>query len=141
MQKDPLTPHGPGFRFIDSFEVLETGKKLRATKWLSPDLPFFKDHFPGEPMMPGVLLIEAAAQAAGGIWDLRHETPQKLRYVLAQVNGFRVTRVVLPGQTIEITVTLERDFGSLGQFDAEITESGEEVARGKIVLSQKVNKA
>ena len=60
-----LTPHGPGFSFLDSFEILEPGKRGRGRKWLNPKLAFFADHFPGNPLMPGVLLVECAAQAAG----------------------------------------------------------------------------
>src|ERR1039457_2659280 len=64
-----LTPHGPGFSFIDSFEIIESQKRGRGRKWLDPAAPFFADHFPGNPLMPGVLLIECAAQAAGVLWQ------------------------------------------------------------------------
>ena len=51
-----LTPHGPGFSFLDTLAVVEPGKRARGTKWLDPKSAFFADHFPGNPLMPGVLL-------------------------------------------------------------------------------------
>src|SRR5260221_13185985 len=62
-----LTPHGPGFSFLDSFEITVAGREGLGRKWLDPRLPFFADHFPGRPLMPGVLLIECGAQTAGGL--------------------------------------------------------------------------
>ena len=141
MSEVTRTPHGPGFQFIDSYEIEEVGLKIKAKKWLDPELPFFKDHFPGEPIMPGVLLIEAAAQAAGGLWSSIHGSGAPIRYVLAEVGPFRISRAVFPGQTIEIHVSLIRDFGSLAKFDTQIFESSHMVGKGEIVLSQRVNKA
>ncbi|MEZ5404903.1 MAG: hypothetical protein R3F23_01650 [Verrucomicrobiia bacterium] len=63
-----LTPHGPGFSFVDSFVWDDSQKQLTAKKWLDPKLSFFADHFPEKPLMPGVLLVECAAQTAGVLW-------------------------------------------------------------------------
>src|SRR5271154_3670702 len=102
-----LTPHGPGFSFLDAFEVTVADREGRGRKWLDPKLPFFADHFPGEPLMPGVLLIECGAQAAGALWasTLAADTPS--RFVLAQVTQFKIQRPVQPGETLETTVALE----------------------------------
>src|ERR1043166_9824271 len=105
-----LTPHGPGFSFLDSLEIVEAGKRARGSKWLDPKSAFFADHFPGNPLMPGVLLIECAAQAAGALW----QQPQAF---LAGVQQFRLLKSVRPGQTIRIAVALDKDFGALAQFD------------------------
>lgn len=140
MNINPITPHGKGFSFIDTFTIVEPGKKIHATKWLDPALPFFADHFPGEPIMPGVLLIEAAAQTAGGIWKSHHHTEKPIRYLLAQVNQFKITRSVFPGQTLEIVVELIKDLGMLAQFSAILKEGGKIVAQGNIVLSQKTTR-
>jgi 3-hydroxyacyl-[acyl-carrier-protein] dehydratase len=134
------TPHGPGFSFVDSFEILETAKVVRTKKWLDPKLAFFADHFPGHPLMPGVLLIESGAQAAGVLWgvNLPSDAPlqPKPHFALAQVLTFKLQRSVKPGQTIEVRAELERDFGSLAQFLVEIRESSEIVAGGRLVLSR-----
>lgn len=130
------TPHGPGFSFVDHAEILESGKRLKAGKWLDPQLPFFADHFPGEPLMPGVLLIECAAQAAGILWGSIHGSDHPERYALAQVLQFKLLRPVFPGATIAVEIELERDFGSLAQFAATLTAGSETAASGKIILAR-----
>lgn len=125
-----LTPHGPGFSFLDSFEILELNKRGRGRKWLSPAAPFFMDHFPGNPLMPGVLLIECAAQAAGALWQ------QPGAVHLAGVNHFRFLSPVLPDQTLEIEVSLEREFGDLAQFDSVLSVGRTVVTQGKLTLSR-----
>jgi 3-hydroxyacyl-[acyl-carrier-protein] dehydratase len=125
-----LTPHGPGFSFVDAFEVLEMGKRGRGRKWLDPSAPYFADHFPGNPLMPGVLLVECAAQAAGALWQWEGGL------FLAAVMQFRFIKPVLPDQTLEIEVTLEKDFGALAQFEAVLRVSSEVVAQGRLTLSR-----
>lgn len=129
-----LTPHGPGFSFLDEFTVTEPGRRGAGRKWLDPALPFFADHFPGEPLMPAVLLIEAAAQAAGALWAsiLAAETPK--RFALAQVLQFKVLAPVRPGTTVETEVTLEQSLGALAQFSVTQRVGADEVARGRLVL-------
>jgi 3-hydroxyacyl-[acyl-carrier-protein] dehydratase len=125
-----LTPHGPGFSFLDSFEILEPGKRGRGRKWLDPKAPFFADHFPGNPLMPGVLLVECAAQAAGVLWQ------QPGVAYLAAVRDFRFRKPVLPDQTLDIEVTLEKEMGALAQFDAVLRVGPTVVTQGKLMLSR-----
>ena len=129
-----LTPHGDGFSFLDSFEITSSPQHGRGTKLLNPEISFFADHFPGKPMMPAVLLIECAAQAAGALWasQLGPHTPP--HFVLAQVLQFKVLRSVLPGEKIETDVAFTAALGKLAQFEAVLSVNGTEVARGKIVL-------
>jgi 3-hydroxyacyl-[acyl-carrier-protein] dehydratase len=138
MSQPLLTPHGPGFSFVDSFEITESGRVVVAKKWLDPTLAFFADHFPGAPLMPGVLLIESAAQAAGLLWGHGAIAEEKARFALAQVVTFKVQRPVLPGQTIVVRAELERDFGTLAQFSVEIRERDEVVASGRVILAKSV---
>ena len=125
-----LTPHGAGFSFLDSFEILEPRKRGRGRKWLNPAAPFFADHFPGNPLMPGVLLVECAAQAAGVLWQPPGQA------FLAGVSQFRFRKPVLPDEALEIEVMLEKELGAFAQFDAVLRVGETVVAQGKLTLSR-----
>jgi len=131
-----LTPHGPGFSFLDAFEVTLAGREGRGRKWLDPKLSFFADHFPGRPLMPGVLLIECAAQAAGALWASTLAADAPAHFTLAQVVQFKLQQPVHPGETVETHIILDKTFGPLAQFDVTLRVKEAEVARGRIVLSR-----
>jgi 3-hydroxyacyl-[acyl-carrier-protein] dehydratase len=131
-----LTPHGPGFSFLDAFEVSVPGREGRGRKWLDPKLAFFADHFPGQPLMPGVLLIECAAQAAGALWGSSLADESRTRFSLAQVVQFKFQHPVRPGETVETHVVLDKVFGHLAHFDVTLRIGDTEVARGRVILSQ-----
>ena len=132
----PLTPHGPGFSFLDAFDVTAPGRAGRGRKRLDPALPFFADHFPGRPLMPGVLLIECAAQAAGALWAsiLGDDAPHA--FVLAQVSQFKLLAPVAPGETVETEVVFAAALGALAQFDVTLRVGAREIARGRLALGR-----
>ncbi|HSI85444.1 MAG: 3-hydroxyacyl-ACP dehydratase FabZ family protein [Candidatus Methylacidiphilales bacterium] len=154
-----LTPHGPGFSFIDTVEMVSTTTAAdaktaaRATKFLDPALPFFAHHFPGQPLMPGVLMIEAAAQTAGWLWSTasaapssdasvpaagakKQVQPQLKALHLASVQGFRFLSPAVPGDTLLMEVTLDKELGTLAQFSAVLSVGNRRVAEGRLTLSR-----
>ncbi len=131
-----LTPHGPGFSFLDSLEIVEPGRRGLASKWLDPKSAFFADHFPGDPRMPGVLLVECAAQAAGAFWMRSNGELSSNLAFLAGIQQFRFLKPVLPGETVEIEVLLEKDFGSLALFETTLRVGGGIVGQGKLTMSR-----
>jgi 3-hydroxyacyl-[acyl-carrier-protein] dehydratase len=132
----PLTPHGPGFRFIERFEAHDG---TSGTGWmtLTASLPFFADHFPGRPLMPAVLLVECAAQTAGVLWMRDSSTPDT-RLFLAGIDQFRILGPVAPGQTLATRVNLVKEFGRLAQFEAESHVGDRPVARGRFMMSREL---
>ena len=132
----PLTPHGPGFSFLDTFDVTEPGRAGPGRKRLDPALPFVADHFPGRPLMPGVLLIECAAQSAGALWASILGDAAPHAFVLAQVTQFKLLAPVAPGETVETEVVFAAALGALAQFDVTLRVGAQEIARGRLALGR-----
>lgn len=134
----PHTPHGPGFRFLDTFHIQES---CGIGEWhLSPELWFFKDHFPGNPLAPAALLLEFAAQTAGALWMCGSDSPENPLFVAA-IDAMRIQGPAVPGETLTSKVQLVRELGTLAQFEFEVTVGNRPVARGRITLSRLVASA
>jgi 3-hydroxyacyl-[acyl-carrier-protein] dehydratase len=136
MTQGGLTPHGPGFRFVDRFEK-STQKNGRGWKHLKGSEPFFADHFPGQPLMPAVLLVECAAQAAG-VLLMEGSDDSQCPLFLAGIEQFRILGPVVPGDTVETLVSIVKEFGPLVQVQVECRVLEVLVARGLITLSRKL---
>jgi len=130
------TPHGPGFSFVDTYQLSEDKQSILAVKKLDPSMPFFADHFPGLPLMPGVLLIETAAQVCGILWSAIQPEDSQLT-MLAQVQQFKIRKSVFPSEILKIKASLQRDFGTLAQFEASLVVGEDEVAAGILILGRK----
>ena len=132
----PLTPHGPSFVFVDSFE--KTGPSSGHSKFfMRPDAPYFADHFPGNPLMPAVLLAECAAQCAGILWMQGAQRPE-VPVFLASIDQFRILGPARPGDTLITKVHLIKELGELAQFEAECFVGEQPVARGRFMLSRQL---
>jgi len=129
-----LTPHGPGFRFVDRFEYRDDQSGI-AWKFLDPNAPYFRDHFPDQPVMPAVLIAECAAQAAGILIMRGKDSPSDPLY-LASIDQFRIYGAVYPDQTLITQVTLDREFGPLAVVSVQCNVENRMVARGKLTLSR-----
>lgn len=128
-------PHGPEFRFIDTLLELEPGHTARATYRVRGDETFLPGHFPGAPMMPGVLLVEAVAQLAGVV---AQSTPglrplDDLR--LTAIRAAKITGTAVPGEKLEITARVEGRLGPLVQASGTITVHGHTILQTQVTLS------
>jgi 3-hydroxyacyl-[acyl-carrier-protein] dehydratase len=108
-------PHGPDFRFVDRLLELEGGVRGAAEYTLRGDEPFLRGHFPGMPLMPGVLLIEAGAQLAGVVAQSDPAQPVLHGLKLAAVRQARIHGSLLPGQTVRLEAELLARMGGLVQ--------------------------
>lgn len=116
-------PHRYPFLLIDRVLSVELGevKKAVALKNVTLNEPFFTGHFPGNPVMPGVLIIEAMAQAAGMLAHLAAETEGRKGelYYLVKVDNARFNKVVVPGDQLILEVTQKRIMRGMGQYSCE----------------------
>src|SRR5512143_1905251 len=124
MDIEALIPHRPPSLWLDRIDEIEPGVRCVASKSLPVDAPCFAGHVPGHPILPGVFLVEAAAQAAGvmlaaGVSASTHGgAPESA--LLASINVFKFVKPVLPGSTLEITVRRRGEVGRLIQVAATI---------------------
>jgi 3-hydroxyacyl-[acyl-carrier-protein] dehydratase len=123
-----LIPHRDPFLWLD--EVVElTESKIRARKTLSPDLPVFSGHYPNFPVFPGVLQLEAAMQA-GAVLIAKTSTiePGKVP-VATRINDVRFRRMVRPGETLDIEVTLTEKLSNAFFLTATVSVGGQVTVR------------
>ena len=124
----------PPFQMIERVTELEAGVMARGTKCVSVNEPFFAGHFPGTPIMPGVLIIESAAQLCSLVIE-NEGSDDSLIYVLLKVDSFKFVKPVIPGDVLDITVTKTREAGGLFSFDAKITVDGAVRAKGSMTFT------
>ncbi len=122
-------PHRYPILLVDRVLELETGKRIKALKNVTINEPFFEGHFPHRPVMPGVLMLEALAQAAAILsFETLGKTPDdKTVYYFAGIDGARFKRPVEPGDQLTLDVTLERAKAGIFKFKARAMV-GEELA-------------
>lgn len=122
-------PHRYPFLLVDRVISIEKGKRIVALKNVTMNEPFFTGHFPHRPVMPGVLILEAMAQAAALLsFDTQGVTPDdKTVYYFAGIDGARFKRPVEPGDQLVMEVTIERAKAGIYKFKG-ITRVGEDIA-------------
>ncbi len=122
-------PHRYPFLMVDRVLALEKGKSIKALKNVTINEPFFVGHFPHRPVMPGVLMLEAMAQAAALLaFDTMGVQPDdKTVYYFAGIDGARFKRPVEPGDQLVMDVTLDRMKSGIFKFKG-VTRVGDEVA-------------
>ena len=130
-----LLPHRYPFLLIDRVLESEPGKRLVAMKNVSINEPFFQGHFPSKPVMPGVLLIEAMAQATGLLAMESAEVPKEAIYYLVGVDKARFKRPVVPGDQLVFEVEVLKNRREIWVFAAEAKVDGKIVASAEIMCT------
>jgi len=131
-------PHGPSFRFVDELVSLDGGKSGEGIYRVKGDEAFLEGHFPGHPMMPGVILIEAIAQLGGVVAQSDPVEKPLADLRLTAVRAAKILGAAVPGEVLEIRVAVEGRLGGLIQVDGEIHTGGNLLAKAKITLSGEV---
>jgi 3-hydroxyacyl-[acyl-carrier-protein] dehydratase len=129
-------PHAFPFRMIDRILEIEKGKKAIALKNVSIDEPYFSGHFPKDPVMPGVLILEAMAQTGGLAFQSSFESGGEGVPVLARVEEFRLKRRVIPGDQLIIEAEVLHVFSNLAKVKVLAKVGEETVAEGTLVLAK-----
>ena len=128
-------PHAFPFRMIDRILEIEKGKKAIALKNVSIGEPYFLGHFQNNPVMPGVLILEAMAQTGGLAFQSSFEKGEEGIPVLARIEEFRLKRRVIPGDQIIIEAEVLHVFSNLAKVKILARVKGEPVAEGTLVLA------
>jgi 3-hydroxymyristoyl/3-hydroxydecanoyl-(acyl carrier protein) dehydratase len=136
----PVLPHRPPFLFVDRVTQLDPHKLIVAERTLRPDEPQFAGHFPGRPIMPGVLIAEALAQTSGLLIGLSEmisasAPPEKPKVFFLAVTNIKFTHPAVPGDVLVLRATSDRQFAALHRFNVEATAGRNLVASGSLTLA------
>lgn len=129
-----LLPHRPPFRFVDAVEELVSGERIVARWHVTGDEAFLAGHFPGNPIVPGVIQLEALAQA-GAIAVLSDPRYAGRLPLFGGVEKVRFRRIVRPGDTLRLEVAMERLSARGGWGAAVATVGGEESCLARIMFA------
>jgi len=122
---------------IDKVKECDPGKRIVAIKNVSANEPQFLGHFPGRPIMPGVMILEAMAQAAGVMVFSAMDRPQMEHslYYYVGIDNARFKKPVVPGDVLELEVSLERSLRGIGKFNCVARVEGQTVAEATIMCT------
>jgi len=139
-----MLPHRYPFLLVDRVLEFEPGKRVRAIKNVSFNEPYFQGHFPGHPVMPGVLVIEAMAQAGGLLTQLSaagDPSGADRHFYLVKVDNARFTKMVVPGDQLVLDVSLKRTIRNMALYEGRASVDGREVASAEILCAEARNEA
>jgi 3-hydroxyacyl-[acyl-carrier-protein] dehydratase len=128
-------PHGPEFRFLDRLLSLDAGKEGVGEYLLRGDEPWLRGHLPGEPLLPGVLLIEAVAQLAGVVAQNDPLVPVLPGLKLTALRNVKILGTARAGETVCLQARITGRLGALVQAQASAFVSGVKVLSAELTLS------
>jgi 3-hydroxyacyl-[acyl-carrier-protein] dehydratase len=131
---EAILPHREPFLLIDEVLELIPGERVVAKKTVREDEWYLRGHFPGRPVMPGVLIVEAMAQT-GAVAVLSEEENRGRLALFAGIDDTRFKRIVEPGDELQLECTLEQVRGPIGKGKARATVGGELAARGTLTFA------
>ena len=118
-----IIPHRQPFMLLDTIEELEPGRRARARKCVTYNEPYFAGHFPKEPVMPGVLIVEAMAQAGAVAMLSQPEMKGKTAY-FAGIQSAKFKKKVVPGDKLKLECEIIKQKGPVGVGKATATVDG-----------------
>lgn len=128
-------PHGSEFRFVDRLLALEPGRRGVGEYTVRGDEAFLRGHFPGQPLVPGVILAEALAQVAGIAAQSDPAIPPLQNLRLTALQRVKITGTAEPGETIEIEASVTARLANLIQATGKVRVGGRIILTGDIALS------
>ncbi len=134
-----LLPHRYPFLLVDRVVEIDKGKRIKALKNVSINEPFFSGHFPARPVMPGVLMLEALAQAAGLLsFDMLGEAPdENTVFYFVGIDNARFKRPVEPGDQLILDVELDRIKGGIYKFKGVARVDGNVACEAEIMCTMR----
>lgn len=141
LQIQQLLPHRYPFLLVDKVTECEPGVRLVGIKNVTFNEPFFQGHFPKQPIMPGVLIMEALAQATALLTSQSDQNigDKSATYFLAGIDNARFKRQVVPGDQLRLEVTYQKHKRHLWSFDCRAEVDGELAASAQIMCAVAVN--
>ena len=128
-------PHGPEFRFVDRLLALDPGKSGTGEYTIRGDEPFLRGHFPGQPIFPGVLLVEAVAQLAGVVAQSDPEIPPMPGLKLTALRGVKILGTAKPGETLLLQARVTGRLANLVQAQATASMDSKILMQAELTLS------
>lgn len=129
-----IIPQRPPFLMIDRVEEVVPGKSCVAYKNITINEPFFTGHFPGNPIMPGVLMVEALAQT-GAVSILSLPENKGKNAIFGGINNLRFKKQVVPGDVLRLEVNIIKQKGSIGVGEAIATVDGAVAVKGELTFA------
>ena len=135
-----LLPHRFPFLLIDRVVEFEAHRRVLGIKNVTINEPFFQGHFPGQPVMPGVLVIEALAQAGGVLTQLSSQVDGTFGegkiFYLVKIDNAKFSRMVVPGDQLQLEVTIKRLIRNMAMYTGIARVDGQQVASAEILCAE-----